>query len=446
MSSTAALPYLRPRSELVIALVAVALVTFGYVYPPALGAALGAAFLTFAVVETWPAFLLLIFTLGINLYADIGIPIHDISALMRTAFFAIVILKFPRRVFAFPRSWMLLMAAYVVIATVTSFRAGISEFSSRALFRLAAQMGFAVSAFALIDSEKRFRQFAAALALSILPIVAFSVVQAISGEYTGLFFALNTDPDSVLEWSGRSPSFFDHFNVAAGFINMCIPFALLLRTQAWKKWALVSAGVLGVLLTQSRGGVIGTVTILLAMAALLPKERRQKLWATLGTVVALSILISLALLTVKRLGESDVDTDTWRLIYAVLAVRMWLSAPLLGVGFAHFRLFKLDYLPVAAAVDDTHNMYLQVLAETGIVGFVSFFAIVFSAVREAVRLHTLEGKVVFIAMLGALVHGFLDTFFLQNPQFGYLFFLQIALVAALANIAISHSRTTPAHE
>lgn len=434
MSTTAALSQPRSETGFLIALAAVAAVATGFVYPTLLGVALGACFLVFAAIETWAAFLLLIFTLAINFYADIGIAVRDVSALTRLALFAIVAVRFPRRIFEFPKRWTALMALYVGIAVVTSFRAGAGDFSNRALFRLAAQMGFAVCAFALIDSEKRLRQFATALALSILLIVAFSAVQVLGGGYTDLFFALNTDPDTVLDWSGRAPSFFDHFNVAAGFINLCVPFALLLRTEAWKRWALVGVGILGVVLTQSRGGLLGSVAMLLAMAVMLPSTRRQKLKAVAVALVASAAFVTAAVLLVQRLGQADAQTDTWRLIYAVLALKMWLSAPLLGVGFAHFRLLKLDYLPMAAAVDDSHNMYLQVLAETGLAGFVTFFWLVFSATAKALRMHTLEGKVIFIAMLGALVHGLMDTFFLQNPQFGYIFFLQIALVAVLAKL------------
>jgi O-antigen ligase len=57
---------------------------------------------------------------------------------------------------------------------------------------------------------------------------------------------------------------------------------------------------------------------------------------------------------------------TGRLTLFKLAYQAWLSAPVFGIGLGNFPLFASNYYEFAA---ETHNMYLEALAETGIVGF-----------------------------------------------------------------------------
>jgi hypothetical protein len=64
------------------------------------------------------------------------------------------------------------------------------------------------------------------------------------------------------------------------------------------------------------------------------------------------------------------------------AVRGFLRNPFLGSGYSSLN--KRDFLHLSEA-DGTDNNYLRLLGETGVFGFVSFFAIILVATRHAVR-------------------------------------------------------------
>jgi O-antigen ligase len=119
--------------------------------------------------------------------------------------------------------------------------------------------------------------------------------------------------------------------------------------------------------------------------------------------------------------------------------RMLLKRPLLGWGlgafptvYPGFRSFYTNFF-----VNEAHNDYLQLLVETGLVGFsiaIWFLVLVFR--RAASKLQnwteTASGALTVAALLGCigiLVHSFLD-FNLQIPANAALFYVLCAIAAA----------------
>jgi O-antigen ligase len=87
---------------------------------------------------------------------------------------------------------------------------------------------------------------------------------------------------------------------------------------------------------------------------------------------------------------------------------------------------------------DAHNLYLELLAETGIVGFLVFGGLVFLALRTAMRqfrktqteFNRIVALAIFAAICGVLVHGTVDYLFHTTPQVTALFFLVLGLLTA----------------
>src|SRR5262249_44270100 len=110
-------------------------------------------------------------------------------------------------------------------------------------------------------------------------------------------------------------------------------------------------------------------------------------------------------------------------------------SPWVGVGFGNFR--DLYSIPgIAPGVFDVHNLYLQLLSETGLLGFASFCCLAAQVIRRCLRnlrqsdsnLHTVVNFAALVAVLSLLLHGFVDFLFIVSPQFTALFWLILGLV------------------
>jgi putative inorganic carbon (HCO3(-)) transporter len=112
------------------------------------------------------------------------------------------------------------------------------------------------------------------------------------------------------------------------------------------------------------------------------------------------------------------------------------------VGWGNFVELYGAYLSafpfVPTGVYEVHNIYLQFLAETGLVGFATFFMFVFRAGQ--LSFHRLQRSLdvfdkalafgVFGALVTVLVHGLVDFLFQVSPQFGTLFWTLLAMLVA----------------
>jgi O-antigen ligase len=137
----------------------------------------------------------------------------------------------------------------------------------------------------------------------------------------------------------------------------------------------------------------------------------------------------------SRLQGVDDYTQTTRLALWGTAGALFLSHPVLGVGFGNFRSMYNDYLPgVTADQLDAHNLYLQLLSETGVVGFLLFCSLMWGLARVALKLartldpfYCLVGVGVGGALAATLIHGLVDYIFNASPQSGALLWLVLAL-------------------
>jgi O-antigen ligase len=249
-------------------------------------------------------------------------------------------------------------------------------------------------------------------------------------------------------WEGRITSFLEHYNGLAGYLNLVLPFCLafaiggtdpVLRTLS--RWCLALAAI-ALLLTQSRGGLLAFVAILLIYVYFSACDRKTRMRR-----VALVLLVCLVATTVagfffQRLGEIDDFTTVSRLAIWGGAFTVFARSPLLGIGFGNLRALMGGLLNLPDGwTGDAHNLYLELLAETGLIGFMAFSVLIVLALRTALRqLHKTEnhfnkmiGIAIFAAICGVLVHGTVDYLFHTTPQVAALFFLVLALLGAQAS-------------
>lgn len=181
----------------------------------------------------------------------------------------------------------------------------------------------------------------------------------------------------------------------------------VMRNEArlWRKVVAVGCAWLilgGVLLTYSRGAFLALVAMLGLMGVLRMFTARQAILAGAAAVVSMMVLSPgyVARLETMRgveqlvgqTAEAEVGVDPVarnRATLMLVAWRVFLDHPILGVGPGQFaRLYVIDYGAELYSRDvitrhfGTHSLYLELVSETGLVGFGIFLCIVISAVAR----------------------------------------------------------------
>lgn len=168
-------------------------------------------------------------------------------------------------------------------------------------------------------------------------------------------------------------------NEVAYSLVILLPLVAYLATP--RGWAIrLMLGIISILYiaaiftTFSRGGLVGLVAVIVLCA-----WRKRKLWILALVVVVVGAGLLFASRNWSR-GEdfSQLDGDAslqQRLATYQAGLRMFLDHPLLGVGFAcslvAWPLYAPEGLYTRGALV-THNTFVQVLSETGVVGLVPF--------------------------------------------------------------------------
>jgi O-antigen ligase len=161
-----------------------------------------------------------------------------------------------------------------------------------------------------------------------------------------------------------------------------VPLAFwMARYEVSRWWRAIALGCTldmcgGVILTQSRGGLIAAIAMVIAVVAL----SRRKLLATALAVTMLLVGLAVAPDSIMNRFENmklhgpitNGDEKSSRIHYELLkaGMRMIESEPWLGVGLGRFKTLAPQYNPaiywVSGRAYIAHNTYMQIAAESGL--------------------------------------------------------------------------------
>jgi O-antigen ligase len=147
--------------------------------------------------------------------------------------------------------------------------------------------------------------------------------------------------------------------------------------------------ILAELFTVTRSGILGMVVGLIVM---LPLALRFRAKQVAGVVVVGAALATLTWYAVsltsadEMLGERFdpehvVDSTGGRLERYEAAFKIWAEHPFIGVGWGAFKQYSPEY--IGSGGKGAHNGYLNVLAETGLLGFVPLMILLVTVVRRS---------------------------------------------------------------
>ncbi len=210
-------------------------------------------------------------------------------------------------------------------------------------------------------------------------------------------------------------------------------------------------------MTQSRGGFVAAIFVL--VIGPLVAGRWWKQVAAGALVVALCVVVLFSALAPQEASEriSTLESGTGRTDIWKVGWRMVEDKPALGVGAGNFQNSSIHYLlaPGVIQSDDffvdqpkaAHNMYLQVLAELGIVGLTLFAMILVAFIVCAIKAARTFGRCdnwrmeVLSRSLIVAIFGMLAADFFISGQFSKQLWLLLALGPALLGVARSSEPT-----
>lgn len=216
--------------------------------------------------------------------------------------------------------------------------------------------------------------------------------------------------------------------------GVCLGHLWTLKTQ-WRRPAIVLYFILAVaalLLTLSRGAWLGFLAMLVAFAWV---DRPHRPWLALAVIGIAVVLAVDPAFRVRFLSAFQVSASGGRVYIWRSALNMIKDHPLFGVGAGVYMHVSKSYAlpgapyPVAAYA---HNLFLQVMAEFGLPGFVVFIAILGRAMVMAWRLAYTGNPLyqgIFAALVGILVHQQVDIP-IWGLEIGGAFWLMVGLVIA----------------
>lgn len=337
-------------------------------------------------------------------------------------------------------AWVLMFALVIGICAVTSI--SLEESRNIALLMIA----FVLSYFVVINTIENEKQFK--FILYIFSIAA--VITAFYGLYQYMFGDLYSqawlDKEMFEDIKMRVYSTFENPNVYGEYLILAIPIiAGLLWTEKGifkKLFWLGSLGVtmLALALTFSRGCWLGIILAIGLLAIMI--DRR---FILLGIVALLFLPFVLPesimnrFLSIGNMGDSSTSYRVyiWMGTLAMLA-DYWFSG--IGLGITSFNMIYPIYSYNDISAPHSHNLYLQLVVEFGIVGLIVFLGMLYNFYKETI-ISICKKKNILTSSLIAGVSGFMLQSMFDHTWYNYRVVLIFWIIIAFGLVSTKVSKS-----
>ncbi len=208
-----------------------------------------------------------------------------------------------------------------------------------------------------------------------------------------------------------------HANAAGLLFAMSIPLALaVLATAKGRLRGLASVSLaaqfIGLLLTYSRGAWLGCGVSLLGVGLIDPRFKKSALALALAGLAAFVAITPLRDRLLSLIHPSADAAIEGRLRYMESAWTVGVQNPVLGYGYGRDRLREgvkkeVDDAEEIGFIPHSHNMYTELLAETGLVGLAAFLWMVCANCVGLIRRARAEAgaslRILYFALAAALL-------------------------------------------
>ncbi len=425
------------------------------VMPSPLGAVVLVALTLIITGALWPSVALSLVLLSVPLQeygaVDIGVGVITatqltVAALALSHTINVVLGRVPVQIRPVAWAHLAVVAALMIsVVQVVDFGAWASE-----VYRWAVAGILYVIADSILHSPsaRRMAVFVVGLGLLMTSTIAFVQVATVTGP-----------PSYIVGGLMRAYATFGAPNTFAAFLELSVPLLLVLslmpdantRNLGWLRWwcRLASGtGVVALVLTQSRGGILGFAAALVVVAV--ASGGVVRLATACGLLIACGALLlpvgesfrsRFADIALEPAGPVNVTPANWanqeRAAHWGAGLRMMAHYPATGVGAGQYNLRYREFTPTwrfRVPRGHAHNGYIHMGAQAGIVGLIAMSGFVATLIVATGRAFAASRRGHAAAVpLGALavvvafsVHSLVDYLNVLSLS------LQLAVVVALA--------------
>lgn len=231
-------------------------------------------------------------------------------------------------------------------------------------------------------------------------------------------------------------------NAAGSVLAMVLVAGLGLIAEVRSRWLTLTALLIvavGLWLTGSRTAMlaVGVGVVGLAILEAVQRRGRRRLLAVgvLGGAIAIGLWVGTSQPAPRNVAAST--AIGYREFMSRVAVDMWRSAPLLGVGIGRFWTESVKFggpdRPYGIANENAHDNFLQVLAEEGLVGLIALLILLGTLLMAAYR----TPRSTFTRFVAAGIVVFVLTWLGGHPlllaEAGFAFWLLAGVLSGSAN-------------
>jgi O-antigen ligase len=223
--------------------------------------------------------------------------------------------------------------------------------------------------------------------------------------------------------------FMEYFRKGRKYIYIFIPIAFLFLTTLY--------------LSHSRGGYLSVIFgfLFFTITAYIPKNKRLLVWVIISVFIMAGILTPYGINFVSKQFEGDVRPPIWEGILSMITQKPWLGWGK-GALFIFYPIFRVQEYWMARTPTDltihAHNEFLQIWAETGIIGLLFFMTFVYFVIRTGIKAFDERNNPkkyimlgVLSAIIGLLIHNLVCNN-LQMPSSAIFMWILFGMVISYA--------------
>ena len=235
----------------------------------------------------------------------------------------------------------------------------------------------AVIGFNIFREHRHFELYAKNMVVASVIMSAVAIFQLAAGS-------------SVIHGFMRSTGTFTNPNTLAIFlvltipcINYCMDKEIIPKTMHWMVYAMVAGGLVT---SVSRKGII-TATIAFGMHFWFNNQKRKLIFLSISCALLVVIFSSVSFVSQRFSQDYFSNSLEGKQSLVMAGLKMIPYSPIIGWGYNGYysNLGKFSDIMGDSKQYDAHNMYITVLVDYGIVGFIPFIAIFAIPLMQAKR-------------------------------------------------------------